>query len=154
VSEQELIVEEDHGRARSLAIARKLVMFLVRPGGQAQFSRVLAGQAISRRPFNELHAWMIEHVADRMTVEALASRGGMSPRHFARTFSIQMGMPPARFIDHLRVEAGQRMLEQSSHGLEAIAARCGFGSADSMRRSFLRVLGVTASEYARRFARH
>jgi transcriptional regulator GlxA family with amidase domain len=146
------LVEEDHGRARALKIARTLVMFLVRPGGQAQFSTVLSSQTASRT-FKELQVWLLEHLADSLTVAILSERAGMSPRHFARVFVKETGMTPARFVDRLRVEAAQRMLEQSSRAIKEIAAACGFGSSDSMRRSFLRALGVTAADYFKRFCR-
>jgi transcriptional regulator GlxA family with amidase domain len=146
------LVEEDHGRERALKIARKLVMFLVRPGGQAQFSTVLSSQT-GARTFSELQVWLLEHLADHLTVDVLAERVCMSPRHFARVFLNETGTTPARFVEGLRVEAAQRMLEHSSGGLKEIALACGFGSTDSMRRSFLRVLEVTAADYSKRFSR-
>jgi transcriptional regulator GlxA family with amidase domain len=146
------LVEEDHGRERALKIARKLVMFLVRPGGQSQFSTVLSSQTASRT-FKELQAWLLEHLADTLTVDILAERVCMSPRHFARVFAKEIGITPARFLDRLRVETAQRMLEQSSLSITEIAQACGYGSPDSMRRSFLRVLGVTAANYSKRFSR-
>jgi transcriptional regulator GlxA family with amidase domain len=147
------LVEEDHGREHALTIARKLVMFLVRPGGQAQFSSVLSSQATSLHTFKELQAWLLEHLTEPLTVDRLAERVAMSPRHFARTFVRETGVTPGRFLERLRVEAAQRMLQESSRGIKEVASLCGFGSPDSMRRSFLRALGITAGDYAKRFSR-
>lgn len=145
------LVEEDHGRSRALEIARDLVMFLQRPGGQSQFSSILAAQASSRQPIEDLQAWIVEHLDSDLSVEALAARCRMSPRHFARVFAAEKRVTPARFVEQTRVEAARRILENSKCGLKEAAVRCGFGSADSMRRSFIRVLGVTAGTYAERF---
>lgn len=145
------LVEEDHGRAVALQIARHLVMFVRRPGGQSQFSALLELQAADREPLRELQAWMAENLAADLTVEALARQMHMSPRNFARVFLREIGRTPARFVERLRVEAARRRLEESEGGLEKIACECGFGSADSMRRSFLRVLRIAPSDYRVRF---
>ena len=145
------LIEEDHGPRRSLEIARDLVMFLRRPGGQSQFSSLLAAQVTARRPIGDLQAWIFSHLDADLRVDALAGRCGMSPRHFARVFLEQTGMTPSRYVEKARVEAARTLLEGSQDGLKEVAARTGFGSADSMRRSFVRLLGVTASGYADRF---
>lgn len=145
------LVEEDHGHQIALNIARQLVMFLVRPGGQAQYSHMLSRQAIASRPLRELQVWMLEHLRDNLSVEALADRIGMSPRHFARVCQRETGMTPGHFVDRMRVEAAQQMIDSSTLGLKQIADACGFASADAMRRSFLRILGVSAGDYASRF---
>jgi transcriptional regulator GlxA family with amidase domain len=145
------LVEEDHGHETALRIARFLVMFLVRPGGQAQYSHMLSHQAITSQPLRELQVWMLQHLREHLTVESLAERIGMSARHFTRVCLRETGMNPGQFVDRMRVEAAQQMIDSSSRGLKEIADSSGFQSADAMRRTFLRVLGVTAAEYASRF---
>jgi transcriptional regulator GlxA family with amidase domain len=145
------LVEEDHGQRKALEIARDLVIFLRRPGGQSQFSNLLAAQVSSRRPIEDLQAWIFENLTADLNVEALAERCGMSPRHFARVFTSEKKVTPARFVEQTRVDAARVLLEGSKDGLKETATRCGFGSADSMRRAFVRVLGVTAGEYSERF---
>jgi transcriptional regulator GlxA family with amidase domain len=145
------LVEEDHGHEAALKIARFLVMFLVRPGGQAQYSHMLSHQAVTSQPLRELQVWMLQHLGDDLTVESLAERIGMSARHFTRVCLRETGMNPGQFVDRMRVEAAQQIIDSSSRGLKEIADSCGFKSVDAMRRSFLRVLGVTAAEYASRF---
>lgn len=147
------LVEEDHGHQRALKIARDLVMFLHRLGGQSQFSGLLSAQASSRRPIEELQGWILDHLKDDLNVEILAGRCGMSPRHFARVFAQDKGTTPARFVEQVRVEAARLLLEESRYRVKEIALRTGFGSADSMRRSFLRVLSVTPAAYQERFRR-
>jgi transcriptional regulator GlxA family with amidase domain len=147
------LVEEDHGHQMSLQIARFLVMFLVRPGGQAQFSHMLSHQAGASQPLRELQVWMLEHLRDHLTVESLGERLGVSSRHFTRVCLRETGMNPGQFIDRMRVEAAQQMIDSSGKGLKEVADACGFGSAERMRRAFTRVLGVTAAEYASRFRR-
>jgi transcriptional regulator GlxA family with amidase domain len=145
------LVEEDHGHEAALKIARFLVMFLVRPGGQAQYSHMLSHQAITSQPLRELQVWMVQHLREDLTVESLAERIGMSARHFTRVCLRETGMNPGQFVDRMRVEAAQQIIDGSSRGLKEVADACGFKSADAMRRTFLRVLGVTAGEYASRF---
>jgi transcriptional regulator GlxA family with amidase domain len=147
------LVEEDHGHKTALEVARKLVMFLVRPGGQAQYSHMLSRQAVTSQPLRELQVWMLENLREDLGVERLAERIGMSARHFTRVCLRETKMNPGQFVDRMRVEAAQQMIDSSSMGLKEIADACGFQSADSMRRTFLRVLGVTAGEYAERFRR-
>lgn len=145
------MVEEDHGAALALQVARNLVVFLRRPGGQAQFSVTLGSQAGDTNPFHELLVWIAEHVGDDLSVPRLAERAAMSPRNFHRVFAATTGKPPARFVEEARVEAACRLLEASGRSLDQIAEQCGFGSADSMRRSFLRTLDSTPGEHRRRF---
>jgi transcriptional regulator GlxA family with amidase domain len=145
------LVEEDHGRDVALAVARELVMFVKRPGGQSQFSVPLMAQATERRPIREVQAWVSEHLATDLSVTALARRAAMSPRNFARVFVREAGVTPARFVERARVEAARRRLEESSLGVDAVAAECGFGSAEIMRRSFLRTVRVNPAEYRHRF---
>jgi transcriptional regulator GlxA family with amidase domain len=145
------MVEEDHGHRKALEIARDLVVFMRRSGGQSQFSSLLAADASSHRPIEELQAWIVDHLHDDLRVGALARRSGMSPRHFARVFVAEKGVTPAHFVEQIRVDVARTLLEATAHGPKEIAMHCGFGSADSMRRSFTRLLGVTPGEYARRF---
>jgi transcriptional regulator GlxA family with amidase domain len=147
------LLEEDHGHQTALTVARQLVMFLVRPGGQAQYSHMLSRQATTSEPLRELQVYMLENLKADLSVEALADRIGMSPRHFSRVCLREMKMNPGQFVDRLRVEAAQQMIDSSSKGLKEIADACGFGSADSMRRTFQRVIGITAGEYTERFKR-
>jgi transcriptional regulator GlxA family with amidase domain len=145
------LVEEDHGHAVSLRIARFLVMFLVRPGGQAQYSHTLSHQITASQPMRELQVWMLEHLREPLTVELLSERLGVSARHFTRVCLRETGLNPGQLVDRMRVEAARQMIDSSAKGLKEVADECGFGSADAMRRTFLKVLGVTAAEYASRF---
>src|SRR5258708_2615622 len=134
--------EEDHGSHRALEIAPDLVMFLRRPGGQAQFSGLLAAQISDHRPIQELQAWIVEHLTEDLSVKVLAARCRMSARHFARVFVAGQGVPPARFVEQTRVEAARVLLQSTDYPLKEVASRSGFGSPDSMRRSFLRILRI------------
>jgi transcriptional regulator GlxA family with amidase domain len=147
------LVEEDWGRDVALAVARELVVFLKRPGGQSQFSRHLAALGPAPRPIQELELWVLENLGADLSVEALAGRVHMSPRNFARIFRRETGTTPAKFVELARVEEARRRLEESSLGTAAIATACGFGTHESMRRTFLRHLGVGPAEYRRRFQR-
>lgn len=147
------LVEEDHGHQVALNVARKLVMFLVRPGGQSQFSHMLSRQAIFSQPLRELHVWMLEHLQEDLTVERLAERMNVSTRHFTRMFLRETGMNPGEFVDRMRVEAAQQLIDASSTSLKEVAHACGYRDTNSMRRGFLRILGVTPSDYIERFRR-
>jgi transcriptional regulator GlxA family with amidase domain len=147
------LVEEDHGHKVALDIARFLVMFLVRPGGQAQFSNMLSHQAVISKPLRELQVWIVENLREDLAVENLADRLGMSARHFTRVCLRETNMNPGQFVDRLRVEAAQQMIDSSTMGLKEIADACGFRTADTMRRTFSRVIGITAGEYMDRFRR-
>jgi len=147
------LIEEDHGHKTALEVARTLIMFLVRPGGQSQYSRMLSRQATTSKPLRELQVWMWEHLREHLTVERLADRIGISPRQFTRVCLRDIGMNPGQLVDRMRVEAAQQMIDSSNLGLKEIADECGFQTADSMRRVFLRVLRITAGEYLRRFRR-
>jgi len=149
------LVEADLGRAAALAVARQLVVFLKRPGGQSQFSATLALQeaaAAGGAPrFEQLHAWVVENLEHNLSLPALARVAGMSERSFVRHYRQATGLTPARAVERLRVEAARRLLEEG-WPLKRIASRCGFGSEETMRRSFLRQLGITAQDYRARFA--
>ena len=145
------LVEEDAGPEVALAIARRLVMYVQRPGGQAQFSVALRAQRADRNVLRDLQAWLPEHLELDLSVEELARRAAMSPRHFARAFAAETGVTPARYVEDLRVEAARRLLERTRHQIDDVAATCGFGTAETMRRAFLRSVRVPPSEYRRRF---
>lgn len=147
------MVEQDLGRAAALRVARQLVVFLKRPGGQSQFSAQLAGQFSDQAAMRDLQAWIVDHLADPLTVERLAARAVMSPRHFARVFRRDTGVTPARFVGRARVEAARRALEDTNQSVDAIATTCGFGTAETMRRTFLRTLRASPREYRNRFRR-
>jgi transcriptional regulator GlxA family with amidase domain len=145
------LVEEDFGRHVALETARQLVLFLRRPGGQSQFSTQLAVQAADREPLRELQQWIADHLSSDLSVTTLADRVAMSPRHFARVFATELGMTPARFVELQRVEAARRRLEESTDSVDEVAATCGFGGAEVMRRAFLRTVRVSPSDYRNRF---
>ncbi|HSV06921.1 MAG TPA: GlxA family transcriptional regulator [Candidatus Binatus sp.] len=145
------LVEEDHGRELALRVARQLVMFLKRPGGQSQFSAQLAVQSADREPLRELQAWIADHLDGELAVPTLAAQVAMSERNFARVFRREVGCTPARFVERARVEGARRRLEESSDGVDVIAGQCGFASPEVMRRAFLRLLGVPPSAYRGRF---
>jgi transcriptional regulator GlxA family with amidase domain len=148
------MVEQDLDREAALTIARHLVMFLRRPGNQAQFSATLAAQEPRREPLRELRRHIVEHPSEDLSVCALATRANMSPRHFARAFRAETGVTPARYVESVRLEAARRALEDTDVPVAAIATACGFGTAETMRRAFLRSLAVGPAEYRRRFSAH
>jgi len=143
-------VEEDCGNAIASEIAREFVLFLRRPGGQAQLSVSLAAQAEEMKAIQELQVWIAENLRRDLSLKILADRVAMSVRNFERLFQRELGVSPARYVLQLRVEAAQRMLERSGKGLDQIAAACGFSSADVMRRAFVRTLGTTPLGYRSR----
>ncbi|KVN39043.1 AraC family transcriptional regulator [Burkholderia pyrrocinia] len=153
------LVEEDLGRAIALDVARELVVFLKRPGGQSQFSATLSMQRSADRfgerfgdRFAELHAWIAEHLGGDLSVPVLAERARMSERSFVRHYRAETGHTPARAVEQIRIETAQRLLGDTSWPLKRIAERCGFGSEETLRRGFVRVLGVTPQAYRERFA--
>jgi transcriptional regulator GlxA family with amidase domain len=147
------MVEEDLGREIAVEIARWLVLFLQRPGGQAQFSSHLSAQAAERRPLRELQSWIADNLDADLRVESLAERAAMSPRNFARSFRRETGMTPAAYVEVLRVERARQLLEEAGDPVELVAAQCGFGTPETMRRAFSRRIGVAPAEYRSRFKR-
>jgi transcriptional regulator GlxA family with amidase domain len=147
------LVEEDLGQRLALEVARGLVLFLKRPGGQSQFSSHLAAQAIPRGPLKDLPDWILDHLDEELTVESLAERVAMSPRNFARVFLRETGMTPAKFVERARVERARRSLEESRRSMDEVADECGFRSAERMRRTFRRHLRVVPHDYRKRFER-
>jgi transcriptional regulator GlxA family with amidase domain len=146
------LVEEDLGSPMALKVARELVLYLRRAGGQSQFSTALSLQASDRKQIEEIRFWVLDNLDQDLPVEKLAARAGMSPRNFARVFHKDTGATPARFVENMRVEAARRRLEESQDKLEKVASDCGFGSLQRLRRSFLRVLHVPPNDYRHRFA--
>jgi transcriptional regulator GlxA family with amidase domain len=145
------LVEEDLGRDVALQVARWLVLFVRRPGGQSQFSAQLAAQAAEREPLRELQSWIADHLDDDLSVPALARRACMSDRNFARAFRREIGMTPAAYVESVRVESARIALEEGADPVEAVARRTGFGTVETMRRAFNRRLGVSPAEYRNRF---
>ena len=145
------LVEDDLDRDAALTIARHLVLFLRRPGNQSQFSATLAAQQPAREPLREAQRLVVEDVAGEHSVEAMAARAHMSPRHFARAFRAETGVTPARYVERVRLEAARRRLEDTADPIATVAARCGFRTTETMRRVFLRALEVGPAEYRRRF---
>jgi len=145
------LIRQDGGRRLALAVARALVVFAQRPGGQSQF-----GSALRLRPgmddrMRALVGSVLQNPSADHRVETLARAAAMSPRHFARVFREQTGETPAAFVSKVRVEAAQRALVNSDAAVSAIADDCGFGSVEVLRRTFLRITGVTPSDYRARF---
>ena len=137
----------------SLEVARWLVLFLRRPGGQSQFSAQLAAGAPRREPLLELQGWIAENLDADLSVPALASASFMSPRNFARVFRKEFGMTPAAYVEAVRVERARQELESSQTAVEEIARRCGFGTVETMRRAVPAHAGCRArSDYRGRFA--
>lgn len=144
-------VEEDLGSDVALAVARQLVVFLKRPGGQAQFSAQLAAQQSEREPLRDLQAWIADNLDTDLSVPALAARAHMSERHFARAFRAGVGMTPAAFVEVARVERARMALEAGDAPVELVARSAGFGTVETMRRAFRRRLGVAPADYRSRF---
>lgn len=145
------LVEEDFGRQIALTVARHLVVFLRRPGNQAQFSAQLTSQIACREPLREVQHWITGHPGDDLSVEALAARARLSPRHFARAFQAETGQTPGRYVDRVRLEHARRLLEDTTDGVAQIAHACGYGTPEGMRRAFIKTLGTSPAEYRRRF---
>jgi transcriptional regulator GlxA family with amidase domain len=147
------LVEEDLGREVALEAARWLVLFLKRPGGQAQFSAQLSAQTADRAPLRELQAWIPDHLAEELSVPALAERAQMSERNFARAFRRETGMTPAAYVEAARVESARIALETGDLPVESVARQAGFGTVETMRRAFRRRVGVSPVDYRSRFRR-
>ncbi|MFD8671966.1 GlxA family transcriptional regulator [Streptomyces seoulensis] len=145
------LVQEDLDRETALTVARHLVVFLRRPGNQAQFSAQLAAQTASREPLREVQRWITEHPEADLSVDALAIRARLSPRHFARAFTAETGTTPGRYVDRVGLEHARRLLEDTSASVEKVARASGYGTPEAMRRAFVKALGTAPAEYRRRF---
>jgi transcriptional regulator GlxA family with amidase domain len=145
------LIEDDHGRDVALAVARRLVVFLKRPGGQSQFSAHLAAQIATEGRIQGVQHWILDHLPLELTVKTLASRAAMSVRNFTRVFQQEAGMTPADYVEMARVDSARRLLEDTDRPLQRVASSCGFANPDVMRRAFLRRIGTGPSEYRQRF---
>jgi transcriptional regulator GlxA family with amidase domain len=145
------LVEEDLGPEVALAVARQLVVFLKRPGGQSQFSSALSAQQAARPALRELQAWIAGHLDEDLSVPVLADRAHMSERSFARAFRREVGQTPGAYVEALRVEQARALLESGAPSLDAVAQSTGFASAEVLRRAFHRRIGVSPAEYRERF---
>lgn len=145
------LVEEDHGQALAKAVAAQLVMFFRRPGGQLQFSRKGESVPSGRSVLQEIQRYIAANPADDLSVQQLAQRAGLSPRHFARLFHDEVGETPAAWVEAARVARARTALEEGKLAPKQVAALCGFSSVDILRRAFTRHVGVTPAEFRRRF---
>jgi transcriptional regulator GlxA family with amidase domain len=147
------LIEDDAGRQVAMNVARMLVVYLKRSGGQSQYSALLAAQAESESAtFDPLDRWIAEHLKDDLRVDALAERVRMSPRNFARAYVEKRGCTPAKAVEAIRVEAARRRLEETDDRIESVAGIAGFSSEEQMRCAFIRILGIPPREYRKRFA--
>ena len=146
------LVEEDLGRALAMRVARHLVVYARRPGGQSQYSETLRMQSADDGTFDALHQWIATNLHADLSVEALAARAGMSARHFARVYRAKTGITPAKAVARLRLEAARRQLETAQTRVGTVAHESGFGDADRLRRAFQRHLGVSPRTYRTGFA--
>lgn len=145
------LIEEDHGRDLALWVARRLVVFLKRPGGQSQFSAALTAQAASSGPIDRVRLHILEHPRADLRLAALAGAAGVSPRHLSRLFYADLGLRPADYVELTRIDIARHLLEDGAAPMKAIAYAAGFGSTVTLRRAFLRRLHVTPLDYRRRF---
>ena len=145
------LVEEDYGRDVALSAARKLVLPLKRPGYQSQFSTLLQVHSLENSIAGKLHPWLIRHLAEELSVEHLAAHSNMSVRNFTRVFLRETGLTPAKFVEKVRVEVARKYLEDSDLTMDQIAVKCGLGGLLSMRRTFMRHMMVSPSDYRRSF---
>jgi transcriptional regulator GlxA family with amidase domain len=147
------LIEQDYGHRVAIDAARRLVVFMKRPGGQAQFSVPLTFQSQKDDTFADLHAWIRENLAADLKVEHLARQAGMSERSFSRLYTARVGQTPAKTVEAMRVEAACGLLESTELALKQIAAMVGFGDEQNLRRVFMRRFGVNPIDYRRRFSR-
>jgi transcriptional regulator GlxA family with amidase domain len=147
------LVKADCGHDIAMKVARELVVFLKRPGGQAQFSELLQSQTEDSPDFEELHLWIVDNLDAHLTVEVLADKALMSPRHFARVYKQKIGRTPAKTVELFRLEAARRMLEDSDRNIDQVAEQCGFEDEERLRSTFQRHLAISPREYRKHFAR-
>ena len=147
------LVQDDCGREIAMHVARQLVIYMKRPGGQSQFSELLRTQSLTSTAFENLHLWISSNLSDEhLNVDRLAERVGMSPRNFARTYKAKTGRTPAKAVEMFRLEAARRLLEETEQGVEGIARSCGFGDEEHMRTTFQRHLAISPRDYRLRFS--
>lgn len=145
------LIEEDYGPRVALAVARELVVYLKRTGGQEQYSEPLQFQTESVSRLSELATWMLSHLSEDLSVEVLAARACLCPRHFSRRFKMEFGHPPADFVERLRLDEARRRLSNADNSVKNVGISVGFKSADAFRRAFERRLGINPSDYRGRF---
>lgn len=146
------LVEDDHGTEVAQTVARWLVLYLRRPGGQTQFATPVWMPRAKRAPIREVQEAIEAEPGGPHSIDDLARRAAMSPRHFTRVFTDEVGEAPGHYVERVRTEAARRQLEESDDTVVAIAARCGFGTAETMRRNFIRRVGVPPDQYRKTFA--
>ncbi|MGH8172210.1 MAG: GlxA family transcriptional regulator [Rhodanobacteraceae bacterium] len=147
------LIEEDHGAELALSVARELVVYVKRAGGQMQFSEPLQFQTRSTDRFADLAAWIVRNLRKDLSVETLAARAGLGARHFSRRFKDVFGVPPANYIERLRLDEARRRLPSRRQTVESVAWSVGYASADAFRRAFERQFGIAPSAYRKRFVR-
>ncbi len=148
------MIEDDLGHSAALNVARGMVLFLKRPGGQSQFSVELRRQMHDERSrFDDLHNWIRANLGGDLSVAALADAARMSPRNFARVYLRETGERPARAVEKIRIEAAVRLLESTDDPVKVVASRTGFGDDERMRRAFVKTYGISPQDYRRRFGR-
>ncbi|MGR8952845.1 MAG: GlxA family transcriptional regulator [Gammaproteobacteria bacterium] len=145
------LVEEDWGWEVAAGVARGMLIFMRRPGGQSQFSSFAFNEAKTRKDFRELQAWIVGHPDEDLSVDILAERMAMSPRNFSRVFCHEIGMTPAKFVERARLEAARTMMLRTDLPMESIASKCGFNNSEQMRRTFQRFLSISPQEYRSNF---
>jgi transcriptional regulator GlxA family with amidase domain len=146
------LVEDDHGTEVAQTVARWLVLYLRRPGGQSQFAAPVWMPRAKRAPIREVQEAIEAQPGGGHSITSLARRAAMSPRHFTRVFTDEVGEAPGQYVERIRTEAARRQLEETDDTVVAIAARCGFGTSETMRRNFIRRVGVSPDQYRKTFA--
>jgi len=145
------LVADDYGRQAAAFVAKQLVVYLRRSGGQGQFSAVLAAQSANEEPIRDLLTWLPEHLADDLSIPVMAARTHLSERQFSRLFKLEVGITPAEHVEAVRMEAACRLLETTVLTIEHIARACGFGAPETMNRAFRRRLNTTPSDHRHHF---
>jgi transcriptional regulator GlxA family with amidase domain len=146
------LVADDHGHRAAATVARQLVVYLRRSGGQAQFSALLAAQDADTRPVRDLLSWLPDHLTGDLSVPGLARQANLSERHFSRIFKAEVGLSPADHVESVRLEAACRLLETTQRSVEQVARTCGFGTPETMNRTFRRRLNITPGEHRHHFS--
>jgi transcriptional regulator GlxA family with amidase domain len=145
------LVEEDWGNELALDVARQLIVFLKRPGGQSQFSQLLSIQTKTSSPITEVQHWALQNLSKNLSVEALATQAAMSPRHFSRVFQKESGLSPGKFIVRARLDMARNLLETTTLSLKQIGKQCGIGNTETLRRLFWQHFKTTPKNYRERF---
>ena len=145
------LVAEDHGRKAAAVVARQLVVYLRRSGGQSQYSTLLAAQDADTQPIQDLLAWLPEHLSQDLSIPKLALQTNLSERHFSRLFKAEVGVSPAEHIEALRLESACRLIESTHLPIEQVAGACGFGAVETMNRAFRRRLHTTPMQHRHHF---